>query len=111
MNEFHILSLILILICIIIIIYIIIYFTLYIDGTLQMLSIILEVRLQPFIDSFCKAVQDANNPSKTPTLASQFDKSKYLPRISEGTSCKQSTFFQVYNLANNYPTRAIIIRY
>ena len=83
MNEFNILSLILILICIIIIIYIIIYFTLYIDGTLQMLSTILEVRLQPFNDSFCKAVQDANNPSKTPTLALQFDKSKYLELVRE----------------------------
>ena len=88
-----------------------------------MLSTILEVRLQPFNDSFCKAVQDANNPSKTPTLALQFDKSKYLELVREWVVNSQPSFFQVYYLAqildkimqavwqNNYCTLAIIARY
>ena len=47
-----------------------------------MLWTIPEVTLQPFNDSFCKAAQDDNNPSKTPTFALQFDKSKYLELVS-----------------------------
>ena len=88
-----------------------------------MLSTILEVRLQPFNDSFCKAAQDANNPSKTPTLALQFDKSKYLELVRECVVNSRTFFLQIYYLAqtldkimqvvwqNNYRTRAIITRY